>query len=201
MGGSKPSTATMTCTTGTVALGGPSGPLFPAPLARGRGRRGGRGDFLVLPLFEAPSCRVRQGYWYSLLLTVMLVRRLRQASSPGLRGSCGGDFRLCVRDCRQWERLRSWCHVRQAPRSAVTRSQVANGFCTHFTCDTVRSSLFHVACVIWVSLWWSVPSRIQGHCGSCLRFLLPLAVCFCWCCLRVNSAWDLYASGFLALHP
>ena len=41
----------------------------------------------------APAC-LRQGYWYSLLVIVMLVRRLRQASSPGLRGSSGGDS-LC----------------------------------------------------------------------------------------------------------
>ena len=47
---------------------------------------------------------LRQGYWFSLRVTVMLVRRLRQASSPGLGGSSGGDSRLCVRDCRKMER-------------------------------------------------------------------------------------------------
>ena len=63
----------------------------------------------------APGC-LRQGYRYSLLVIVMLARRLRQASSPGLRGSSGGDSLLCVRDCPQLERLHWWCHVRQAPR-------------------------------------------------------------------------------------
>ena len=42
---------------------------------------------------STPACS-RQGYWYSLLVIVVLVRRLRQASSPGLRGSSGGDS-LC----------------------------------------------------------------------------------------------------------
>ena len=50
MAGSRRTTATVTCTTGTVALGGPSGPLLPVPLARGRGRRGGRGGRLGPPL-------------------------------------------------------------------------------------------------------------------------------------------------------
>ena len=45
----------------------------------------------------APGC-LRQGYWFSLDI-VMFVRRLRQASFPGLRGSSGGDSCLCVCDC------------------------------------------------------------------------------------------------------
>ena len=47
---------------------------------------------------SAPGC-VRQGYWLSLCDIVTLVRQLRQATSPGLRGSSGGDSLLCVRGC------------------------------------------------------------------------------------------------------
>ena len=44
------------------------------------------------------SACLRRGYWFLLLVIVVLVRRLRQASSPGFRGSSGGDspLRACV---------------------------------------------------------------------------------------------------------
>ena len=37
-------------------------------------------------------------------------------SCVNLRGSSGGDSRLCVRVSRLFERLHWWLHVRQAPR-------------------------------------------------------------------------------------
>ena len=42
----------------------------------------------------------RQGYWSS--HHRLLVRRLRFAGTPGLRGSSGGDFRFLVYGCRIW---------------------------------------------------------------------------------------------------
>ena len=79
MAGLRRSTAMVTCTTGTVALGGRSGPLLPAPLARGIGRRGGRGDFLVLPIFVAPGSRVLTPRWSG----------IHCSSSPCPSGACG----------------------------------------------------------------------------------------------------------------
>ena len=66
-------------------------------------------SILLSSWLAAPGC-LRQGYWFLLRVFVMLVWRLRQASSPCLRGSSGGHSRLRVRYCRVLER-RYWCPV------------------------------------------------------------------------------------------
>ena len=116
-----------------------------------------------------------------LLSTILSVgSTVGTCSCVSLRGSSGGDSRLCVRDSRILDRLH-WClQARQVPRRAVlSRSQDACRFRAFVTCGTVRSSLFHVASLGGVSVVVSAV-KVQGHYGSCWTLSTTQVVFLCW---------------------
>ena len=80
-----------------------------SPPLRPQVKRGGRGKKRKKKLPRG-GARLQGAY---AMVTGFFFSRHHHA---GLHGSCGGDSRLCVRDCRHLEQLHWWCHVRQAPR-------------------------------------------------------------------------------------
>ena len=150
-------------------------PLRPAP--RGEEETSSRWH-------PAPAC-LRQGCWSSLFVIVMLVRRLRPASSPAFRGSSGGDSLLCVRYCRKLERPHWWCHVRQVVSTAKDQGQF--GSCCTFSASQVAS--------FWVFSRWSVPSSIRVCAVRARRSPFPKRLDCSWCCLRVDSRVALTAQS------